>query len=93
MRGRVEDNEFAVLLANCGRAAVAPVLERIRAGLSPLWQAAGAAPVSAFRAVVLEYDPQHHEDVKMMIDEAARKLHQQRHPPVRRKKPAGRTLY
>mgnify|MGYP006300627723 FL=1 len=76
VRGRVDADEFALLLPNCDRDRVELVLERIRSGM-----AAGAdAGGPQFHAASVEYDPERHDDVKQLVDEAAWSLHQQLHP-------------
>lgn len=93
VRGRVDEDEFAVLLSNCERARVEEVLERIRRALADYHHADDPAHQLEFHAAALEYDPERHEDVKLLVDEAARLLHLQLHPKKKTRKPPVNPVY
>lgn len=89
VRGRVDADEFALLLPDCDRERVERVLARIRAGLSVAVDDSAAE----LHAASVEYDPHRHEDVKQLVDEAAWRLHQQLHPARGRDKPDIKPVY
>lgn len=93
VRGRVDHDEFAILLANCEKARVDVVLERISAALSEYRHVDAPEQRLEFHATALEYDPERHEDVKLLVDEAARLLHQELHPKKKARKRPAKPVY
>lgn len=93
VRGRVDSHEFAVLLANCGQSRVEMILERVQAALAGMpAETAGDNPL-LFHAAAVEYDPEKHEDARLLVDEAARKLSEKLHPHRKKRKPPTNPVY
>lgn len=86
IRGRVDQDEFGMLLANCEKSRVDVVLDRLRTALSEYRHGTDSEQRLEFHATALEFDPERYEDVKLLLDEAARLLHQQLHPKKTRKR-------
>lgn len=93
IRGRVDQDEFAVLLANCEKSRVDVVLDRIRSALSEYRHVIDPEQRLEFHATALEFEPERHEDVKLLVDEAARLLHQELHPKKKTRKRPTKPVY
>lgn len=84
--GHLDTEEFGVLMTDCEKALVDRVLERLNNELARQDDEA-LQPQPRFHTAAVEYDPQRHEDIKMVLDEAAQQLHAALHPRQRRKPP------
>jgi diguanylate cyclase (GGDEF)-like protein len=80
VRGRVDTNEFTLLLANCDARRVETVLERVNEALAEYRHMDRPNQSPRVHASAVEYDPARHEDVKTLVDEAGWKLHQNLYP-------------
>ncbi len=93
VRGRVDTGEFAILLPNCDQARVDRVLERINAALSEYRHVDDPERAPRVHAAAVEYDPQRHDDIKLLVDEAAWQLNRQLHPENRPEKSNMKPVY
>mgnify|MGYP006284636463 CR=1 FL=1 len=93
VRGRVDSDEFAVLLPNCDQARVDRVLERINSALSQFRHVDDPERAPRVHAAAVEYDPQRHDDIKLLVDEAAWELNRQLHPEKRPEKSNMKPVY
>lgn len=95
IRGRLDAEDFALLLTNCDNQRVEQVIERIKSELEQERQRRGSGidPAVEFHAVAVQYDPDRHDDVMLLLDEAERLLHQQLHPRSKKPKPPVDPVY
>lgn len=80
VRGRVDTNEFALLLANCDKSRVDTVLDRVNEALAEYRHMDRPNQAPRVYAAAVEYQPDRHEDVKTLVDEASWKLHRDLYP-------------
>lgn len=93
VRGRVDTHEFAVLLANCDQQRVEAVLERINTALAEYRHLDRPDQAPRVHAAAVEYDPDRHEDVKTLVDEAGWKLHRDLYPGPQKDKSDIKPVY
>lgn len=84
--GHLDAEEFGVLMTDCDKARVDKVLERLNTAVAEK-DIEASRPKPRFYTSAVEYDPQRHDDIKIVLDEAAHRLQAELHPRRRRKPP------